>query len=289
MVQTHVDSGTNQEAKRIQVLPALYSLTMSDRGRLAVETEKEAIHKLSSVFLGRATVIDLSDSQVYDFEIRYESGRKAIGEIGLLANPAYESAWATLQSRDRQHFVDLPDGYGTWGTHLYGYPNIRRFEIEIPKIIAELLKMGIDQFQVGMHFELRELSQHCESLGIQYLNRHVDHPENQVVYFLDMGQTFFIDPTLNSLVKVIETAFLEGSFQDSWKKLEPHISDEKHLFFKCGSLIPLNHQHALLTSEPEPAIPDITFPPGVTNIWVSSNYVEARSIYWSLNGDKGFF
>ena len=259
---------------------------MSERGPLAKETEQEAIHVLTSFFSDLATVIDLSDKQDYDFEIHYKDGRKAIGEIGLLANPEYESALATMRNREKQHFVELPDEYGTWGTHLYGNPNIKRFEQEVPGIIAELNKHGITQFQIGMHLQLRDLSQHCESLGIQYLIRHADYPGNQVVYFLDMGQPIFIDSTLDSLVRSVEAAYLEGAFQDSWKKLETHHSDEKHLVFKCGSLIPLNHQQVLLLGEPTPIIPDIRFPSGITHIWIIPSYVEAFGLVWSIDGRK---
>ena len=261
---------------------------MSVRGELAKETEQAAINLLTTYLADLATIHDLSDSQDYDFEIHYKDGRRAIGEIGLLANPQYESALAAMRAREKQHFVDLPDGYGTWGTHLYGNPNINRFELEVPKIIAELSRNGITQFQIGMHLELRELSQHCEALGIQYLVRHDDYPGNQVVYFLDMGQPIFIDSTLDSLVRSVEVAYLEGAFQDSWKKLETYHSDEKHLVFKCGSLIPLNHQHVLLTLEPAPEIPEIHFPLGVTHIWLMPAYLEAPYIYWSSQGEKKF-
>lgn len=261
---------------------------MSERGELAKETERAAINLLSTCLAGMATVYDLSDKQAHDFEIHYNDGRRAIGEIGILANPQYESALAAMRTREKQHFVDLPDGYGTWGTHLYGNPNINRFELEVPRLIDELNKYEITQFQVGMHPELRELSQHCEALGIQYLVKHDDYPGNQVVYFLDMGQPIFIDSTLNSLVKCVEAAIFDGNFQDSWKKLEAHDSDEKHLVFRCGSLIPLNHQHVLLTLEPAPEIPDINFPIGITHIWLMPAYLEAPYIYWSSEGEKKF-
>lgn len=261
---------------------------MSERGALAKETEQAGINLVSTCLAGLATVQDLSDSQGYDFEILYQDGRRAIGEIGILANPIYESALAAMLAREKQHFVDLPDDYGTWGTHLYGNPNINRFEHEVPKIIAELNRNGITEFLIGMHLELRELSKHCEALGIQYLVRNDNYPGNQVVYFLDMGQPIFIDSTLNSLVKSVETAFLDGDFQDSWKKLEAHDADEKHLVFKCGSLIPLNHQLVLLTTDPEPKIPDIGFPLGITHIWLMPAYLGAPNIYWSREGEKKF-
>lgn len=265
---------------------ATYSWSMSDRGELARETEQEAIQLVKTYLADLALVKDLSDSQEYDFEIYYKDGRRGIGEIGLLANPAYESAWAALRSREKQHFVSLPSGQGTWGTHLYGNPSIKRFESEISEIIAELNYHGADEFYIGMHPEMRELSKKCEALGIQYLLKHNNIPEDQVVYFLDMGQPIFIDSTLESLVKSVEAALFQGDFQDSWKKLEAHSSDEKHLVFKCGSLIPLNHQQVLLKSEPTPDIPDISFPKGVTHIWLLPRYVEAFGLLWSVDGKK---
>ncbi len=261
---------------------------MSDHGALSKEVELEAIEVLTSYLATNGTVHDMSDSQDYDFEIHYRDGRRAIGEIGLLANRDYESAWATLRSREKNHVVDLPPGFGTWGTHLYGNPNIKRFEKEIVGIIAELNERGIKEFQIGMHFELRALSQKCEAIGIQHLTKHLGYQIDQVVYFLDLGQTIFVDSTLDSLVKSIESAFLEGDFKDSWKKLIPFTSDEKHLFFKCGSLIPLNHQQVLLWAEPIPVIPEIYFPEGITHIWLLPNYVEAHGVLWSRDGEKLF-
>lgn len=262
---------------------------MSDHGPLSKEAEIEAIEALSFRLTGVAKVHDLSDSQDFDFEIEYLDGRTAIGEIGLLANQNYESAWATMMSRDRQHFVELPENSGTWGTRLYGMPNIKRFESAVPKIIEKLNQVGVTTFEVGMFPEFRELSKQCDELGIQYLLKQDSVPGNQVIYFLDMGEPIFIDSTLDSLIRSVETAYLDGDHQDSWKKLEKFAADEKHIVFKCGSLIPLNHQHQLLRTSPTPKIPDITFPPGISHIWLLPRFIEAYGVRWSKDGFKELF
>lgn len=266
-----------------------YSYSMSDHGPLSKQAELEAIKTVGQKMINVAKVHDLSDSPDFDFEIEYFDGRRAIGEVGLLANRHYESAWATMMSRERQHFIELPNNSGTWGTRLHGIPNIKRFESAVPKIVETLNQNGISNFEVGMHPALRDLSKQCEELGIQYLLKQESVPGNQVVYFLDMGEPIFIDSTLDSLIRSVESSYLEGDHQDSWKKLEKFNADEKHIVFKCGSLIPLNHQHQLLRTAPTPKIPEISFPTGITHIWLLPRFVEAHGILWTRGGQKELF
>ena len=259
---------------------------MSYHGQLSREAEEWAIAILRKHFGLTAHVIDRSLENDYDFEVDYGDGRFAVGEIGLLADSDYEAAWAALTSREFHHQFNLPPGLGTWGTHLYDKPNIKAFENVIGSIIEELVAAGLSEFNVGMHHTLRHVDRKCEEVGIKHLQRHLEMTGDRVVYFLDMGQTFFIDNTLSSLVASVERAYLGDDFKDSWQKLQCVEAQERHLFFKCGSLIDLNHQLVLLTNPHDLDIPDITFPPGITDIWVAPGYLEAKILGWSISGQK---
>jgi hypothetical protein len=261
---------------------------MSEHGNLSRLAEEKAIQVLQHVLGNSAQIVDFSDTQIYDFEIHYSDGRRGIGEVGLLANTAYEAAWNAIRKSKSNHVFQLPDGLGTWSTTLYNNPNIRQFEREITGILILLHDFGISDFQLGMHFQYPELESKCESIGIQRLHKSNKSVENQIFYFLDRGHSFVIEDTLESLVTAVENQIHKGAFMDSWKKLQNFSADEKHLFFQCGSLIDSNYQFVLLQSPLTLEIPDIEFPPGVTHIWLIPEYLDAPYLFWSLQGEKKF-
>ena len=260
--------------------------SMSQHGDLAIQVEQGAISLLRQVLGERASIIDLSNSQSYDFEIRYKDGRIGIGEAGLLANRDYEAAWAALKKRKENHVFRLPAGHGTWSTQLHRQANINKFERAVGSIISDLNELGVDNFQVGMHYQLSDIDSRCKELGIQHLHKNGNYSEDQIIYFLDLVGSIFIDDTLDSLVQSLEGHINHGLYKDSWQKLEKFQADEKHLFLQCGSLIDLNHQQVLLKTNTAPHIPEICFPLGVTDIWVVPTYLEAYSIHWSRNGER---
>lgn len=262
---------------------------MSKYGDLSRETELEAIEIIQSYIQTDGEVIDTGDTKGYDFEIFYTDGRTAIGEIGILEDEQYRASWNSLIKHPTQHVVPLPAGYGVWSARLHKSANGKHFRSNIRGLVEKLLVTGTENLVIQGNWPQTSESEIARELGIQHL-RKVQYLDGDFVFYtIEHSAEIFIPDSLEPLVEQVQRLLLESSNRDSWQKLMPYDSLEKHVYVKCGSLISYNFQeHLLLERDPLP-IPDIVFPDGVTHIWLKSTFVESRTLLWKRDGQKIHF
>ena len=285
---THLPTAEDRKAISRSVACAVYPERMSEYGPLSRETEIEAIEIIGS-HLGRAGAIsDTGMQKQYDFDIAYQDGRTAIGEIGLLEDEDYRKSWNSLTSQKEHHIVHLPEGYGVWSVRVAKTANGKHFRAEIGNFIKELIQADSTEIVISQTWPRTPLSEYGRSLGILHLHK-IDYvKEDFVFYTIEHSSDFSIPDSLNPLVEKVQILLHEGACQDSWQKLLPYEADEKHVYLKCGSLISFNLQEHLLLRRDPPSIPDFLFPDGITHFWLRSIFLESRTILWINGGQKTF-
>ena len=262
-----------------------YPEVVSDYGGLSLDAELEAVSIVGTVVGDRGTVLHRGKTDPYDFEIRYRDGRFAVGEVSVLEDQNYRSWWNALSKLENNYLIPLPSGFGTWHASLKMSSRIKRFQREVISYIEALESEKIYDLQIFDVWPLDELSNRGRNLGISHIDK-ISSMEGDNLIFLAEGTGGSIPDTVEPLLTEIEKLIHGGIFETSWTKLIPFESDEKHIFFKCGSLISYFLLEYFRPPHSKALVADFKFPEGITHFWLNSYVQQSATLLWISDGQK---
>jgi len=223
---------------------------VSDYGKPSLNAELEAVSIISQ-YLGDGGRVDHKGKECpWDFEIHYNDSRVAIGEVSILEEEDYRS-WIDAYSKlENNYLIPLPPGFGAWAD-----------------------------------WPMDDISTKARNLGISYINK-AEYLNGDILMWGSEGSGGVIQDEVEPLVAEIEKLLHGGNFQTSWTKLMPYPADEKHIFFKCGSLISNFLLDCLRPTNDRPLTADFTFPEGITHFWLTSGLQNSATLLWISDGQK---
>lgn len=250
--------------------------------------EKSAISLVSKWVGGEGQVLDTSAGSGPDFEIKYNNGASAIGEIGAHIDPNVAAAWSSVRKREKHQIIDLPDGSGVWVIHLDYGANIDRLYKKLPTFISKLLETGTNELDLLINWSSGPLDSLAEHLGIEQIYRKVSVEGDYALFFLQ-GSGGSVPSDGNLIVPWIESILNERGFNDIWQKLFNYEDkmvrkfDEKHVFLISGSLTDFGVGQLLMDIENNMPSNAPTLPDGITHMWVQSEVSASHAAVWSDN------
>ena len=262
-----------------------YPVTVSDYGKLSLDAELEAVSIIGTYTGTRGKVIHKGKTDPYDFEIHYNDNRLAIGEVSILEDQNYRSWWHALLKQENNYSKSLPTGIGTWHASLKMSSRINEFHREIISYIEALEHEKIYELHIYEDWPLDELATRGRNLGISHINK-IETFDSDILIYGSEGRGGSVPDTVEPLLVEIEKLLHGGTFQTSWTKLKPFDADEKHIFFKCGSLISDFLLEYLRPPHAKTLLADFNFPEGITHFWLNSYLQESATLLWISNGEK---
>lgn len=258
---------------------------MSDYGKLSLDAELEAVSIISQ-YLGDGGRVDHKGKDCpYDFEIHYNDSRVAIGEVSILEEEDYRS-WIDAYSKlENNYSIPLPPGFGAWQVSLKITAKLNRFRREVVPFVELLRSREIYDLEIWADWPMDDISTKARNLGISYINK-AEYLNGDLLIWGSEGSGGVIQDEVEPLVAEIEQLLHGGNFQTSWTKLIPYPADEKHIFFKCGSLISNFLLDCLHPTNDRPLTADFTFPEGITHFWLTSGLQNSATLLWISDGQK---
>ena len=242
------------------------------------KVEKIAIEILQNWVGPAGTVLDLGKGDGPDFKILYTDGREAIGEVGLHEDPEVAEAWVAIHKSATPQQIQLPAGTGMWAVGFSTVPNIKRIKSQLPLFLVQLHNQEIFHLDVNEVYPRDEIGDLARDLGIDYLTCYKEYEQDLVTYFLPTtGGAIPTDPDL--IVDWVESGLLSEDFKDSWTKLLPFRSQEKHVFFMTSNRTVFGIDEIIQSQVLPKKHPHL--PGALTHIWLCSRYEGGSTIYWS--------
>ena len=243
------------------------------------QVEIDGISKLQDYFGDSATVIDLCHTGGHDFEINYRNGNKAIGEISWLVDPKTIEMHKAILKREIPQQLPLPIGWGHWVITFVGPVNINQLENMAPKWISEVLETGKNSIEIYDGWPITELAKMLRAIGVCRVRKVSDEPDQ--LNFFQMEKAGAVPPELDDLCDSLNLLMEKNSIVHSnGKKLLGKDANEKHIYFRLGSLILDKQIWGLHVDRKPVVIPGLNFPPEITHIWLDSGHEQFRSVLW---------
>jgi hypothetical protein len=265
-----------------------YPVIVSDYGDLSREAELEAVSIIGSYFGSQGTVLDTGKTAAYDFEIQYADTRTAVGEVSVLEDKDYLSGRDAMLRQETVNLHPLPDGYGFWRAKLRKSDktaHIGSFLKQITSYIEKLKVENIEDLDIEEDWPKTPLYNLGRRLGIMHI-RKVKGMEGDQIFYNYQGSGGFRPTTSEPLICEIEELLHDGQFQTSWTKLLPFPADEKHIFFKCGSLISDHLHDYFIDTNTSHSMTNFRFPKGITHLWLTSRWQKHVTLLWISDGQK---
>ena len=254
---------------------------MSDYSPESRAIELEALKRVANYYPSTHAIIDLGDSDVYDFEIRNSNHDLiGIGEVSWLEDPVKRSAWTALLNQEEHHIIPLKSGQGFWAMSIKHTAHIRTITNRLPGLIELMLNLNETDRQIYETWPHDDISKALRELGIEYLRKVVQPKSDQdQCFFMLEGSGGVIpdslEPLADFLVELVNT-----KFSDCLKKLDVGADLDKHLYFQMGSYLPFNLTEPLGLHNAEVEIGRFNFPVGITHIWLIGSNENYRSVLW---------
>ena len=254
------------------------TLGQRDEDKISRKVEKLAVEIVQSWVDAEGEVKDLGLGGGPDFEIKYNDGRTGIGEVGLHEDPEFAEAWALIHKSDTPQQITLPDGSGYWAVGYERIPNMKRLRSELPSLIAALNDESLRVLDIYGEYPQGKNADWARDLGINYLNRHDQSGADVATFFLPFtGGAVPTEPDL--IVDWFEGVLASEEYKDSWMKLLPFDSDEKHVFIMTSNRTPFGIDELLKRNAIPVRSPNL--PGNLTHIWIASRFVGVSAIHWS--------
>ena len=258
---------------------------MSDFSKLSLAAEFEAVSIIDQYIGDEGSVIHKGKTDPYDFEIHYNDSRVGIGEVSVLEDEDYRSWIAALAKQKNRYSMPLPAGLGIWSVSLKITARQNKFQREIVTFVKLLDSLGIYDLHLWADWPMGNIATEARNLGISHINK-VYNQEGDILLWGSEGSAGAIPDEVEPLVAEIEKLLHGGKFQTSWTKLMPYYADEKHIFFKCGSLISPFLLECLGPPHDRPLSANFRFPTGITHFWLTSGVHESATLLWFSDGQK---
>lgn len=248
------------------------------------EIELEALERVASYYSDHHKIIDLGDSDKYDFEVHHsEKGLVGIGEVSWLEDPVKKSAWSALFKQDQHHIIPLRVGQGFWSMSLKHSANLRLVSRKLPDLIDEMLNSQQTERQIYETWPPDSISNSLREMGIEYLRKVDGYGSNRdECFFLFEASGGVIPDSLEPLAEFI-LGLLNNNYQDCLKKLNVDGNLDRHLYFKMGSYLPFNLVDPLGKHNPPVEIGNFNFPNGISHVWLIGSNENFRSVLWHKN------
>lgn len=263
---------------------------MSTYSHEAREIELSGLKHLQDFYGRNATVKDLAHTSGHDFEIIHSNNHLGIGDITWLENPLKRSLSKAISKKANPYFVNLKAGSGFWSVSLEDHADVNRIYRELADLVQKMIALDTFYYENLDTSRKDEIAQDCRYLGIariRYANSSTPDTPDQA-YVRPKGGGGSVPSDYSRLAKEIEE-LLRGQVKSSWTKLINKPAEEKHLYLRLGSLIPLLSAEALWIEVPPAEICDISFPEGISHIWLEGGGQERRNILWRRDDENVFF
>ena len=258
---------------------------MSDYSKLSLDAELEAVSIIGQYIGDEGSVVHKGKTDPYDFEIHYNDSRVAIGEVSILEDENYRSWIDAISKLENNYSIPLPAGLGVWQVSLKISARQNKFRREIRSFVELLDSQRIYDLHLWADWPIDDISAKARNLGISHINK-VHNLEGDLLIWGSEGSGGVLQDQAEPLVAEMETLLHGGNFQTSWTKLIPYPADEKHIFFKCGSLISYFLLEYLRPPHDQPLTADFKFPEGITHFWLTSELQGSATLLWVSDGQK---
>jgi hypothetical protein len=206
-----------------------------------------------------------------DFEIIYNDGRTAIGEVGWHEDRNIRQMWGETLKRKKHQQVELSQSAGQWTALLTPGASIKNLYARLPALIDELLKLGETELLIQGSWPLGPNADEARSLGIQDLVLVNDQGPDRAIFFMP-GSGGVVPKDPNVIVSWVDEVVADQQYADMTAKLLGLSADERHIFIMSGSLTSFGVEMRL--GELDQALPSRppTIPEGITHVWVASQF-----------------
>ena len=216
-----------------------------------------------------------------DFQINYADSRTAVGEIGWHEEPAEAEAWSNLIRQTEPHQIQLRSGSGFWGVSVKRGAHIKRLYQAVPLLVDQLEAVNLRELNIHGSWSRTEMADFARSADIKRIHK-MSHSDRDVAVFLFEGKGGVVSTESNDLVPWIKDLLLSQDYLDSWQKLEPFNTDEKHVFIMTGGRTPFQQDELL--GRIDASLPNIPaeLPGSLTDIWMISRFGARRALHFNL-------
>ena len=206
-----------------------------------------------------------------DFEIVYNDGRTAIGEVGWHQDREIQQMWAEAHKRPETQQVRLSPGAGQWMVSLSRGASIKRLYAQLPSLVDELLNQGQTELLIQGAWPLGPVADSARLLGIQDMSLVKNVGPDRAIFFMP-GSGGAIPPDPNVIATWVDEVVADPRYLDMTAKLLDLKADERHIFIMSGSLTSFGVEERL--GRLDQVLPTISpvVPEGITHVWVASRF-----------------
>jgi hypothetical protein len=247
----------------------------------ARDVENFAVDVLREWIGDQGTVTNTASGNGPDFRVDYADGRLGLGEVAWHEDPKIREMWSRTFKHSRHQQIDLRPGSGQWSVALVRGAKIKHLYATLPDLVAALLGQGCLWLDVDNHSR-GTLVEAARRLGIEHISQvSADEPSTAIFFMPSSGGTVPLDP--NVICDWIEAVIADHDYLDMTAKLTPLAADERHIFIMSGSRTPFGVQERLRSLVDSRPTRRPHLPPGISHVWVVSQFGEGSTGLWSTD------